>query len=155
MNKTLKYLLVVSLLVLAGYWVFFWVAEPAEKSVKNLLVGDREIQAEIADNVVERAQGLSGRESMCETCGMLFVFPQAQVQNFWMRDMRFPLDIIFIRDDRITEIFADVPVQSNREIPRVESREIADQVLELNAGVSGKLGIRVGDEIDLVDTIYP
>ncbi len=155
MNKTLKYLLVVSLLVLAGYWVFFWVAEPAEKSVKNLLVGDREIQAEIADNVVERAQGLSGRESMCETCGMLFVFPQAQVQNFWMRDMRFPLDIIFIRDDRITEIFADVPVPSNGEIPRVESRESADQVLELNAGVSGKLGIRVGDEIDLVDTIYP
>jgi len=154
-NKTLKYLLVVSLLVLAGYWVFFWVAEPAEKSVKNLLVGDREIQAEIADNVVERAQGLSGRESMCETCGMLFVFPQAQVQNFWMRDMRFPLDIIFIRDDRITEIFADVPVPSNGEIPRVESRESADQVLELNAGVSGKLGIRVGDEIDLVDTIYP
>jgi len=154
-NKTLKYLLVVSPLVLAGYWVFFWVAEPAEKSVKNLLVGDREIQAEIADNVVERAQGLSGRESMCETCGMLFVFPQAQVQNFWMRDMRFPLDIIFIRDDRITEIFADVPVPSNGEIPRVESRESADQVLELNAGVSGKLGIRVGDEIDLVDTIYP
>src|SRR3989344_9082121 len=55
----------------------------------NLLV-------EVADSEVERAQGLSGRKVLAEQTGILFVFPTAEQHAFWMKDMNFALDIIWL-----------------------------------------------------------
>lgn len=111
----------------------------------TLLIGETQIQVERASDLVKQIQGLSGRESLCPDCGMLFVFDKSEQRVFWMKDMRFPLDIIFIKDKQVTEIFpavsAPIPGQS---IPRVQSSLEADMVLEVNAGFVEKHKIHLG-----------
>ncbi|KKW28351.1 MAG: hypothetical protein A3K06_00395 [Candidatus Doudnabacteria bacterium RIFCSPHIGHO2_01_52_17] len=146
--RAAKYILLI--IAVAAVW---WFSSPAPPPISNstptLTLGGQEFLVEIADSPAEQIQGLSGRQSLCETCGMLFVFPEARVRSFWMKDMNFPLDIIFIRGGKITEVFADVPIPSGGNIRTVESTEPADQVLELNAGGAKKFGIEPGDPVEL------
>ena len=67
----------------------------------NLRVGNTIINAEIAETDQTRTQGLSGRESLLENAGMLFVFDTSGIYGFWMKDMHFPIDIIWISDEKV------------------------------------------------------
>lgn len=89
-------------------------------------------------------KGLSFRESMPEGHGMLFVLDISRDHAFWMKGMRFPLDIIFIgKNMQITEILENLQPceQCPVYIPKVRSA----YALELNAGRSRKQGLTVGD----------
>ncbi|HVZ75737.1 MAG TPA: DUF192 domain-containing protein [Candidatus Paceibacterota bacterium] len=58
--------------------------------------GTTTVSVEIASTSAEQEQGLSGRTSLAEGSGMLFVFPDGSQPGFWMKGMNFSLDIIFI-----------------------------------------------------------
>ena len=68
-----------------------------------MAVGSAEVVAEIADTSALRGRGLSGRGSLSEERSILFVFPEPGRYGFWMPDMRFPIDIVWI-DERHTVI---------------------------------------------------
>ena len=113
---------------------------------KTLSVGNIKLQIEIADSLTKQVQGLSGRDSLCENCGMLFVYDRPDFRSFWMRGMKFPLDLIFIRDGRIAEIVPNVPTpMPGQDIPLVHSQSAADAVLEVNAGLSFRNHLQIGD----------
>lgn len=114
-----------------------------------LRINEAEISVEIADNLPEQARGLAGRDRLCENCGMLFTYRQAQIQNFWMKGMKFPLDIIFIKQNKIVDIAENVPVP-DKEVPQVTSKQEADMVLEVNAGFVRKHLIKTGDALTRV-----
>lgn len=57
------------------------------------------LRFEIADTPEERAQGLSGRQSIPDNYAMLFVYEEADLHGFWMKDMFVPIDIIWLGDD--------------------------------------------------------
>lgn len=119
-----------------------------EKSVgAQISIGSVKVRVEVVDEREEQIQGLSGRESLCPDCGMLFVFERAERRNFWMKDMRFALDMIFIRKGEVVEIVADISAPSSAVIPQVQSREEADTVLEVNAGFAKSAKIKVGDKV--------
>lgn len=59
-------------------------------------VNGQTIRVEIADTDEERIMGLSGREALAEGTGMLFVFEEGALQGIWMKDMKFPIDIIWL-----------------------------------------------------------
>src|SRR3989344_451118 len=59
------------------------------------------ISVEIADNELERSKGLMFRESLCENCGMLFVYDENGERSFWMKNTLIPLKIIFIDENFI------------------------------------------------------
>ena len=106
----------------------------------------------------ERQQGLSGREFMAQDAGMLFVFEDEQPRQFWMKDMRFPLDIIWIDSQcRLVGVSADVPIPppnaDDADIPRAPSNLPARYVLELNAGEWGRAGLSEGDLIEFLGPI--
>lgn len=64
---------------------------------KTLLrIGMATISVEIADTQAEQTQGLSGRASLGANEGVLFVFDKSDYYGFWMKDMLFPIDIIWI-----------------------------------------------------------
>lgn len=65
-----------------------------------LSVNGYELIVEIADSDSERIHGLSGREKLAADGGMLFVFPRALYHGIWMKDMLFPLDLIWLRETR-------------------------------------------------------
>ena len=115
---------------------------------KKIRIKNNEFIVETVENPDKRVKGLSGRKNMCESCGMLFIFPKSGKYGFWMKDMKFNLDIIWINNERITNIAKDVPYDFKETITPDIS---ADEVLELNAGVADRFGIEVGDEVSTVE----
>ncbi|MBI2633565.1 MAG: DUF192 domain-containing protein [Parcubacteria group bacterium] len=107
--------------------------------------------SEIADTRLRQAQGLSGRESMSQNQGMLFVFNKEIVAPFWMNKMKFPIDIIWIdKDKKIVDIVKDAPIPLNdTSIPIFMPASVAQYVLEIAVGMSERYGFKVGDEVEM------
>lgn len=115
----------------------------------RIKINSKIIIAQVADTESLRIQGLSGRNKLGKNKGMLFVFDNKDYYKFWMKDMKFPLDIIFINDDRIVDIKENLAVPSGNQIPSYRTKEKANYVLEVNAGFCKDNHIRVGDKVDI------
>jgi len=104
----------------------------------------------IATTSHDQEVGLAKFSKIDNSKGMLFIFNKPDYYSFWMKDMKFPIDIIFIRNNVIVDIFQNVPVQkNNNNLPTYTTGEKADKVLEINAGLSNKYKIKVGETIKL------
>ena len=109
-------------------------------------------QLEIAQTDSQRAAGLSNRPSLCTTCGMIFVFDVQSIYPFWMKDTLIPLDMLWLNSDSaIVTILTAVPEPGTPlyQLKLYKNETPARYVIELNAGDSQKLGLKVGDQIDL------
>lgn len=125
-----------------------------KKTSKNIdqKIADKNFSLEIADNSFLQAKGLSKRDSLCEKCGMLFVFSGDAPRSFWMKDTLIPLDIIFITSQgQVTDIYtaSPEPGKSTFQLTIYQSTAPAKYVIELNAGTAQKLNLLVGDTIDI------
>ena len=122
---------------------------------KQLMVGNERLLVEVRDTEGGRELGLSGRESLSDDRGMLFVFESKQQPLFWMKDMLISLDMVWILDGKVVQIDENVPPPT-KDMPRVATRVpvgLADSVLEVAGGWVGRHGLRVGDAVkfDLTD----
>lgn len=119
---------------------------------KNLSIGDVRFNVAIADDPLSQAKGLSGQKSMCENCGMLFVYETSRVQNFWMKGMEFPLDFVFIREGKVVEVVENVspPSDDDGKTIQIQSREKADMVLEVNAGFARENHLEIDSQVKLL-----
>ena len=125
-------------------------SERPVEEVPIVRIGDATYTVDLAVQPEDRQQGLSGRESLAQDAGMLFVFEEERPLHFWMKEMRFPLDIIWIDAQcRLIDVARDVPIPpsdaGNEEIPRVQSPSPARYVLELNAGEAARSGLQAGN----------
>lgn len=115
------------------------------QDLKQICIKNICIKAEIADSAAARERGLMFRQGLKQDQGMLFIFKEQEIHIFWMTNMRFPLDIIWIdTDKRIVDIKESVPPcrqACGNIIPLAEAK----YVLEVNAGFVNKNGIKVGD----------
>ena len=111
-------------------------------------IGDTKIIVEVADTKESLIQGLSGRKSLEENSGMYFVLGEKKIATFWMRDMTFPLDIIWIEDGKIVEINENAPVPTNDITPTYTSTQPVTHVLEVNAGFASKHNIELGSTVE-------
>ena len=116
-----------------------------ESEIKYLELGANKITVELARTQLEHYRGLSGRDKLCDDCGMLFVFSEPRKTAFVMRDMKFPLDMIGIREGKVVAI--DENCQPG-EATVYQDKEVVDYVLEVNAGMVGRFVIKVGDKVD-------
>ena len=113
---------------------------------KNLEIGGKIVKVDISDNDCKRIQGLSGRKGMSEDTGMIFIFENSGSYGFWMKDMNFPIDILWIdKDFNITGIEKSVATSTYPEI--LGEKYLAKYVLELSSGFSEKNNIKVGNKI--------
>lgn len=111
-------------------------------------VGGVSVQAELADTNELRARGLSGRQTLADGNGMLFLFSAPERPGFWMQGMKFPLDLIWVTGDRVSEITARVPLPLAGQTPPVYQPRIpVTAVLEVPAGFSQRQGVRIGDPV--------
>jgi len=114
---------------------------------KNVCLRDICIRAEIADSSLKRQQGLMFKRKIADDQGMLFVFSQEDRYVFWMKNMRFPLDIIWIsQDKRIVDINTEAQPCSDT-CESMFPQEKAKYVLEVNSGLVDKHKIKTGDEV--------
>lgn len=138
----------VLMVILFAYLRFFG-NRPKQYTMR---VGGANVALEIADTVGKQRQGLSGRASLPENQGMYFPMGEPSRYVFWMKDMQFPLDIIWIRDGRIVDISENVPYPVGDHVPvSVQSKEPASGVLEVNADFTEKHGTKIGDTVEIAD----
>jgi len=121
-----------------------------EHDTKTISVNGKNINVYIADSESKRSKGLSIFESISDDQGMLFTFEKADIYFFWMMNMSFDIDIIWINGGRIVEINKKIPAQigaESEDLIRYFPPSPADMVLEVNAGWTDKYNIKVGDTV--------
>ena len=115
-------------------------------------IRDTQIEVDLANTPAKREKGLGGRESLDFDKGMLFLFENPGMRSFWMRDVSFPIDIVWINEDIIVGI--DERVQPEPDVPlykltRYRSPQPVDTVLELAAGKVDEIGALLGDDVNV------
>ena len=127
-------ILIFAIFVFAGS---LFLAQKNNNFYKKISLGDVVLKTEIALSPLEKQKGLSGRNYMGENNAMLFVFSQPDLYPFWMKDMKFPIDIIWLDDNlKIINVEKNVSPKTYPEefLPHLPAKF----VLEVNGGWSDK-----------------
>jgi len=142
------------LIIIFSLAAIFWLEKSARDSqyprsgdyAEKLDINSKKIEVEIAATEEKRALGLSRRESLCQNCAMLFIFEKRGNYAFWMKDMLFDIDIVWISGNKIVGIDKNISHErGSAEIRRPDAP--VDKVLEINAGENDRLNLKVGDKI--------
>lgn len=125
--------------------VLLIVLTSCSRNQKFVEINNHKINIEVADTDEKRTKGLSGRKTLCDNCGMLFVFEEPGNYSFWMKDMNFLLDFIYIKGDTIVDLKQNISPNTYPQI--INSLELFDKVLETNQGIIDKYNIKIGEVV--------
>src|SRR3989339_236317 len=110
-------------------------------------------KVEIADSVVEHTNGLQGRSKIGAEKGMLFIFSDRTKRVFWMKDMKIPLDIIWIDGNRVIDLTKNAkpePGVAFNQLKAYQPISPVTDVLEVAAGTIDRLNIKIGDDFKII-----
>ncbi|HSX18615.1 MAG TPA: DUF192 domain-containing protein [Candidatus Saccharimonadales bacterium] len=123
-----------------------------KKGYTVVKIRDLVVNAKLASNPNDRKKGLSKMDSLPIDSGMLFVFETSGDYAFWMKDMKFPIDIIWIDENKrivsIVQYATPEPGRKDAELTQYKSNLNSKYVLEVNAGLTQRSNIQVGDTAD-------
>ena len=143
----------VILIVLIGIAYLSFSNIQSLNSRKTVDLKGNKIQLEVSDSETEHQKGLSSRDNLAKDRGMLFTFAKPDLYSFWMKEMRFPIDIIFINNDKIVTIHHNVPAfMDTNKTPNLTiyaPKSPTDKVIEINAGLAKEFNIKEGDTIKI------
>ena len=126
-------------------------AQTQNKESAQVTIKDLVIQAKIADDSKERQAWLADYSSLPLGEGMIFVFDKSASYIFWMKNVEFAIDIIWINDaKKIVDIAQNVPPEPDKgekELTRYKPKSDAKYVLEINAGLSSLHNLQIGDQV--------
>jgi uncharacterized protein len=115
-------------------------------------INNHNFVVEVISTATEKEQGLSGREFLAEDNGMLFLYDTKEIRAFWMKDMRFDIDLLWINDQEIVGIeklmTAPDPDTLYDDLAKYNSPQPVNRILEFPAGTIDKYSIQVGDIIN-------
>ncbi len=116
-------------------------------------VNGTQILLETAVTDQEKSQGLKGRNSLPENHGMLFTVNPEQDVQLWMSGVRFPLDMVFLHNEKVSAVLRDVPpcTTSPSNCPIYDSGGIVDSVIELAAGTAESLSLAEGSTLKILE----
>lgn len=117
-------------------------------ATRVIRINGRDVTVDIADTPETRQQGLSGRAGLAPDHGMLFVFPADGLHAFWMKDMRFSIDIVWLSVDGTIVTIAYHVSPSSYPHPFSPSTP-ARYVVELPAGFAHTNDLKIGDKVQL------
>lgn len=140
--------------ILVPLGVFFWYLQSKDLTVQEFIypapwmrIGDLSLNVQLAVTAQEREQGLSGRDSIGAD-GLLFIFPESGYHGIWMKNMRFPIDIMWIGSNlKVVHIEENVSPDTYPKIFRPPVPAL--YVLETEARYVDTFGIAVGQEVVL------
>ncbi|PIU15236.1 hypothetical protein COT20_01965 [bacterium (Candidatus Gribaldobacteria) CG08_land_8_20_14_0_20_39_15] len=145
----LKVGLALGLLTLAGLTVYFMIFHcPKTKVCFQGFC----FQAEVAKNRFTIAKGLMFRKNLAQNQAMLFVFTQEGIRSFWMKNTLIPLDIIFLdKNKKVVDIIKQAQPCPSQKCESYRDQQPAQYVLEINGGLSEKIGLIIGGEFSFSD----
>ncbi len=117
------------------------------RKTPSAIINGKVFAVDVAKSDLEKEKGLSIYNKIPENKGMIFTFETPDYYPFWMKDMKFAIDIIYIRNGKITDIFQNVafPKSPDEKLEIIKPQEKSDTVLEINAGLSNKYNFKKGD----------
>jgi uncharacterized protein len=122
----------------------------AQEETPSVCFDETCVSVELADTAESRQRGLMAREGLGADQGMLFVFPVSEPHFFWMKNMRFPIDLIWMsQDSTVTAVTSDALPCENAECRSFTAGGATRFVLEVPAGFVRAHGIVAGDTSDL------
>jgi len=134
-------------LAILFFSLIYFFFSPHERT--TLTVGNQSFTLEIARTISQKSRGLSGRPSLCSTCGMVFIFDRDGIYPFWMKDTLIPLDIIWLDSSHnIVTIHSASPPASDPP-PTFTNTAPARYVVEFPAKTAQNLNLRVGGTLTL------
>ena len=145
---------VIFILVVLGVFYFNFIKP---RDVKNeVIINGHSIFVEVVDRPDLRAKGLSGRGRLNENEGMLFVFNKPGNYYFWMKNVKMPLDIIFMDENKkVAHLNKNAQPCQQKECPNISADQPVKYVLEINAGQAEKSNIKNGDQLVFKNFKYP
>jgi len=142
-----RLILLLAIIIIAAV-VFFSIPVPEQGAYVE--INSNRINVEIADNFEERAQGLMNRELLPENAGMLFIFENEGNYPFWMMNMKFNLDMIWINSNgRVVYVAKSVP-PCGVSCKAIDPNNNAKYVLEVDAGFADKHKVVEGSFVRIV-----
>jgi uncharacterized protein len=127
-----------------------------ENNTSNVKVGNMTINVLLAQTPIEQSKGLAIKDSLNEDEGMLFIFDTPKKYSFWMKDMKFPIDIIWLNTEgKIVHIEKNLkPCFFLLPCPSYSPPYDSLYVLEVVSNYTNKYDIKVGDQIQ-IETLFP
>lgn len=138
MNKLFSIIISLIILLIAIFFSY----DAKEVQFQNI-----SFQVETADSSAEHYTGLSNRNYLCGNCAMLFVFEDSIERSFVMREMMIPIDIVFINNNVVTDIYKNLEPEGEDYNSSYKSSGPVDTVLEINANYGDRYNIKVGDKV--------
>ncbi len=128
---------------------------PSAYPTAEVTIGIHRIRVDVADTPERMSRGLSGRSQLAEGRGMVFPYARPERHGFWMYDMHFDIDIVWIRGDRIVDVTPRARHDPPGKLPILRPEEPADLVLEVPAGTAERLGWKIGDRVGVEPPVRP
>ena len=149
-ERRLLSVVIIILAVISGV-IFMTITSraPIVNDLVTVEINGHIIRAELAQTPEEHYRGLSNREALDPDRGLLFIFEDSSRKSFVMREMNFPLDIIFISNDTITDVFSDLVPEGSQPENIYQSSQPVNLVLEVRAGYCQAQGIKPGDQVKI------
>ncbi|MEX2013333.1 MAG: DUF192 domain-containing protein [Parcubacteria group bacterium] len=146
--KNSFFLILGLIIILGSLFLFFERILVGVDQIKIIRINDVNIKIEVVDTLETRRKGLSDRETLPEGTGMLFVYDNPARYGFWMKDMNFAIDIVWIDEKfRIIGIEKEVKPETFPQIFYPE--QVVKYVLELPAGFTNRYHIDIGTVVQL------
>jgi uncharacterized protein len=111
-------------------------------------------KVEVVKSEKDKEIGLTKYSSLSDDKGMDFPFDSEGIYPFWMKNMKFPIDILFIDKNKIVDIKESLPPAdpNQQNIPTYAPSHVVDNALEISAGLSEKYKFKVGDSVTFSPT---
>ena len=142
-----KHSLIVGMILVLLMGIIVWFVVLSKKP--TAIINGQSFTLYVAKTQKEKEIGLSKYNKLPQNMGMIFIFDKPGSYNFWMRNMKFPIDILFIKDGLTTTIYrnAEKPKDQNQNLFVYQPKFPIDKVLEISAGLSEKYNIKEGNTI--------
>jgi len=148
-NKIVFPTLVIILIII--FSIFIYQNNKNAEEISQVCIKNNCFAVELAKTDGERQKGLSNRTSLDKNTGMLFIFPEIGIYNFWMKDTLIPLDIIWINENKIVYIERNAQPCLETFCPIFNPNQTANYVLEINGNLTTEYNISEADIVYFTD----
>ncbi len=121
--------------------------ENSDGVLVDVVLNEKVFKVKVARSKESRERGLAGIKRLTKFDGMVFVFDRPDIYTFWNKDLFIPLDIIWVNNDKVVEVFEGLPAYKGKDPFYVTPKNKADFVFEFPAGFVKKYKVSLGDEI--------
>jgi len=141
----MKFEIIILCLIIVLFIILYFRRSPTKYT--TVKIGDVKIRAEIADTLIKRTKGLMFKKILPENEGMLFIFDNEGYHSFWMMNMSFPIDIIWINKEKKVVDISKNTQPCKLSCSTYKPKEKAIYVLEVKANFTEKHGVKIGSSL--------